>query len=174
MDFIAYRDPAKPRIDRWHDLINRAAKAASVPPGALAAIVERESDGDPNAKSADGGFGLCQITSGVDGRGVFTQTGASMFDPASNLETAARFFLAPAIGECTKLHESFGQRMNAISGDVLFFAFCAYNAGFGAVQRAIVSGVNPDAKTTNRYGAGTLALYHAALAASRAATAAAH
>jgi membrane-bound lytic murein transglycosylase MltF len=174
VDFIAYRDPAKPRIDRWRDLINRTAKAAAVPPCALAAIVERESDGDPNAKSTDGGFGLCQITSGVDGRGVFTQTGAAMFDPASNLETAARFFLVPAISACAKLHESFGHRMDAISGDVLFFAFCAYNAGFGAVQHAIGSGVDPDVKTTNRYGAGTLAFYHAALAASHAAVPAAH
>jgi hypothetical protein len=35
-----------------------------VPLCAPAAIVERESDGNPNAIGADGGFGLCQITAG--------------------------------------------------------------------------------------------------------------
>ena len=172
MDFVDYADPAKPAIDRFRDLINRFAKAASVPACALAAIVERESGGDPNAVSGDGGYGLCQITSGVDAHGVFTQTGANMLDPASNLETAARFFLEPAIAQCETLHARFAQRMDAIAPEILFFAFCAYNAGFGAVEDAVRNGADPDARTTSRYGAGTLALYHAALAASHAALAA--
>jgi membrane-bound lytic murein transglycosylase MltF len=172
MDFVDYADPAKPAIDRFRDLINRFAKAASVPPCALAAIVERESGGDPNAISADGGYGLCQITSGVDAHGVYTQTGANMLDPASNLETAARFFLAPAIAQCEQLRARFAPRMNPIAPEILYFAFCAYNAGFGAVQSAVQNGTDPDARTTNRYGAGTLALYHADLAASHTALAA--
>lgn len=169
MDFVPYHDPSKPAIDRWRDLINRYAAEAKVPACALAAIVERESAGDPNARSGDGGYGLTQITAGVDSRGIFTQTGARMLDPASNLETAARYFLSPAIAQCTELHASYGQRMDAIANEILFFAFCAYNAGYGAVRSAVVNDTNPDARTTNQYGAGTLALYHAALAASHAA-----
>jgi membrane-bound lytic murein transglycosylase MltF len=174
MDFIDYGDPSKPAINRWRDLINRFAHAANVPPCALAAIVERESAGNPSAISGDGGFGLCQITAGVDSHGVFTQTGARMLDPASNLETAARFFLAPAIAQCVALRAQVGPRMDAISSEILFFAFCAYNAGFGAVDSAVTHDQNPDARTTNHYGSGTLALYHGALAASHALVVASH
>ncbi len=172
MDFVDYADPAKPAIDRYRDLINRYAKAASVPACALAAIVERESGGNAGAISGDGGYGLCQITSGVDAHGVFTQTGANMLDPASNLETAARFFLAPAIAQCTALRSRYATQMNAISPEIVFFAFCAYNAGFGSVQAAVHGGANPDDRTTNHYGSGTLALYHGAVSDSHAALAA--
>ncbi len=174
MDFVDYAHTAKAAIDRFRDLMTRYAAAAAVPACALAAIVERESGGNPSAISADGGYGLCQITSGVDAHGVFTQTGANMRDPASNLETAARFSLAPAIAQCTALRSRYATQMNAVSPEILFFAFCAYNAGFGSVQAAVQSGVNPDDRTTNRYGAGTLALYHSALAASHAALTATH
>jgi membrane-bound lytic murein transglycosylase MltF len=137
-----------------------------VPPCALAAIVQRESGGDANARSGDGGWGLCQITAGVDSTGVFTQTGQHMLDPDANIAVAAKYFLAPAIAQCTTLRAQFAAQMDAISSEVLFFAFCAYNAGFGSVQQAIANGRNPDNSTTNAYGSGTLNLYHTALAAS--------
>jgi soluble lytic murein transglycosylase-like protein len=171
MDTITYHDPAKPAIDRWSILINAAAAAASVPACALAAIVERESGGDANARSDDGGWGLCQITAGVDENGIFTQTGAKMLDPASNIDVAAKFFLAPAIAQCAALRATDAATMDAVSTEILYFAFCAYNAGFGAVRRAIASGTDPDSVTTNDYGSGTLALYHAAVVASHAASA---
>lgn len=166
MDFIVYRDPSNPRINQWASLIDKHAQAALVPACALAAIVERESGGDRNARSGDGGWGLCQITSGVDANGVYTPTGQHMLDPDANLEVAAKFFLAPAIKDCLMLREQYGGTMSRFSDEILYFAFIAYNAGFGAVESAIEAGTDPDAKSTNDYGAGTLQLYRKDLAAS--------
>ena len=160
MDFIAYNDASNPAVDRWAALINSSAAAAGVPPCALAAIVERESGGNPNARSGDGGWGLAQVTYGVDANGIYTATGQKMLDPASNLQVAATSFLAPALKECLLLRERYGTAMNAINSEVLYFAFIAYNAGFGAVSKAAASGSDPDNASTNHYGAGTLAIYH--------------
>jgi soluble lytic murein transglycosylase-like protein len=174
MDFVPYRACGNRATDPWADHINAAAQAAGVPPCALAAIVERESNGNPNAKSGDGGWGLCQITSGVDANGVYTPTGQHMLDPALNLEVAAKCFLASGIKDCLLLRERHGDVMNRFSDELLYFAFITYNAGFGTVQGAILNGDDPDRFSTNRYGAGTLALYHNDVAASQTASLAAH
>lgn len=160
MDFVAYKDASNSAINQWAALINQYAGASSIPPCALAAVVERESGGNKNAKSPDGGWGLAQITYGVDANGVYTATGQNMLDPASNLEVACKYFLGPAIKECLLLREQYSSTMNGINGEILYFAFIAYNAGFGTVQKAVAAGNDPDAKSTNHYGAGTLAIYH--------------
>lgn len=168
MDFVAYHDASNKAINQWAEEINKFAEAGSVPACGLAAIVERESGGDKNAKSGDGGWGLCQITSGVDGDGVYTDTKQNMLDPNANLQVAVRFFLAPAIQQCLLLRERHGDVMARFSEDILYFAFIAYNAGFGTVQQAIANGNDPDQLSTNRYGAGTLALYKRNVSASHA------
>ncbi len=160
MDFVAYRDPSNAAINQWAALVNQYANASSVPPCALAAIVERESGGNKDARSGDGGWGLAQITYGVDANGIYTATGQNMLDPASNLEVGAKYFLAPAIKECLLLRERYGSTMNGINSEILYFAFIAYNAGFGTVHKSVAAGNDPDPHSTNHYGAGTLALYH--------------
>ena len=169
MDFVAFTAPNRPALDRWKVSINNQAHAANVPPCALAAIVMRETGGrnvlqDGMPVGPGCGVGLCQITANVnwsDKNGpTYGTTNFNMLDPSSNLYVAAEFFLAPAIKECLLLREKFGQQMNAINSEILYFAFAAYNAGFGAVQSAIWAGHDPDSFTTDHYAQGTLDFYH--------------
>ena len=122
-----------PAVDRWNDLINEIAPTFSVPPNLVKAHMLYESGGDPNIVSGDMGYGLMQITSGVDGNGLYN--GANIIDPFTNIKVACRDFIAPLI-------HLFPGNLDAV--------IAGYNAGAGAVDRAIGAGLSP---ATTTYGA---------------------
>lgn len=165
MDFATF-DAMAPEEKRVETLINQVALATNVPPCALAAIARRESNFVPNAKSDDGGFGLCQVTAGAQSDGTYQHEGRTynLLNARDNLVVAAQFFLRPAIDDCSELRKKHADIMDAINTEILYFAFAAYNAGFGTVQEAVSAHLDPDVRTTNRYASGTLANYHRYLA----------
>lgn len=165
MDFSTF-DAMSTEEKQYQNIVTQVALACVVPPCALAAIVRRESDWDANAHSADGGFGLCQITAGVNTLGDYVAEDRTykLFDAKDNLLVAAKYFLKPAIDECLQLRTGQQTVMDSINPEILFFAFCAYNMGAGEVSKYILAGVNPDIYSTKTYGAGTLAIYHRYLA----------
>lgn len=145
----AFSVPWRTALMQYADLYTSAANETEyVQPCMLAAIVDRESNGvnefqigvppgNPNC-----GVGLCQITYNVNWANIAAPTfpgfDGSLMDPAVNLTVSAKAFLEPAI--------------EAFPGNHLA-AFAAYNAGIGAVQKALHRGANPDTVTTNNdYG----------------------
>jgi soluble lytic murein transglycosylase-like protein len=99
---LSRRVPAA--IRRWEPLILRYAKRYDLDPHLLAALMQTESGGDPNALSSAGAVGLLQILDGPS-------------DPEANLAAGAALF---------------AQHMRTY-GD-LDLALAAYNAGPGAVR----------------------------------------
>ncbi len=177
MDFVAYAPVERlSGPGQWAGFINAEASVAGVPPCALAAIVQRESQGrnifQEGVPPGPGcGVGLTQITYNVDWsdpqRPVWVTpsgTRLELLDPAQNLLCSAKFFLRPAIDLMLNLRNLYGAEMSAFSSEVLYFAFAAYNAGGDQVESAIVRGVDPDTITTDNYASGTLAIYHTLLA----------
>ena len=175
MDFIKFAAPDHPGIDSLRGFINNEAIIGKVPPCALAAIVMRESGGrnvfQEGVPPGPGcGVGLTQITAGV----VWTNPddpryqGYRLLDEQQNLYVAAAYFLAPAIKDALVLREQYADTMATFSGEILYFAFAAYNAGPRAVETAIKNGVDPDTRTTDHYAAGTLDWYHQFLTSSHA------
>lgn len=176
MDFVRFTAPAHPALDALKSAINSEAMIAGVPPCALAAICMRETGGrnvfqDGMPRGPGCGCGLTQITASVDWTDLDEPRfqGYRLMDPQQNLYVAAAFFLAPAIKECLVLREQYGATMARFSSEILYFAFAAYNAGFGAVQSAIQNGRDPDLSTTDKYATGTLAFYQEFLTSSHAA-----
>lgn len=180
MDFVPFNAPDHPALNAFAFSINNQAKAAHIPPCALAAIVSVETGGrsifqEGVAPGPGCGVGLCQITSGVDWTNLAEPTyhGGEqtwvLLDPSSNLYVAARYFLAPAIDECMALRSSHPTAMNAWNPEILFYAFGAYNAGFGTVRAAVLEGDNPDRFTTDDYAARAFAAYKSFLLSSHAA-----
>lgn len=165
MDFATF-DATTTEEKKVELILNQVAIAGVVPPCALAAIARRESNFTPNARSDDGGWGLCQITSGATEEGQYVHEGRTynLLDAKDNLIVAAAYFLRPAIEQCLELRKKQQVFMDTINTEILYFAFAAYNAGFGAVQEAINAEQDPDTRTTNHYAAGTLANYHRYLA----------
>lgn len=97
-------------IDRWGDTARREAVKAGVSVAWVIGMIFAESAGDPTAKSADGGFGLMQLTSpqALDGH-----TGAKVLsDPRLNIELGCRL-----ISRITR------------KGDTLVEVASKYNAG---------------------------------------------
>jgi soluble lytic murein transglycosylase-like protein len=96
--------------------ITDAADANGVDPNLLAALVQQESGGNPNAVSSAGAQGLTQL---------MPTTGASLgvtdpFDIAQNLNAGAEYL---------------AQMLQQFGGDISL-ALAAYNAGPGAVSAA--------------------------------------
>jgi hypothetical protein len=167
---------------RWAALINARAHEAKIAPCLLAAIVEQESAGEnvleEGVKPGPGcGCGVTQVTSNVDWSDIanpaylFEGKQWELLDPSANLHVAAKAFLAPALRNCKTLialcpatTKKFG------GGQLVFYIACSFNAGFGAVSRAVYRGTDPDLETTNHYGAAVLATYEAYVAASHAAS----
>jgi soluble lytic murein transglycosylase-like protein len=91
-------------IRRWEPLILRYAKRYDLDPHLLAALMQTESAGDPNAVSSAGAVGLLQVLDGPT-------------DPEANIDAGAAMFA----------------RHLRTYGD-LELALAAYNAGPGAVR----------------------------------------
>jgi len=167
MDFVTFADPAIPPIYTLRSPINAEATIAKVPPCALAAIVDNESGGRNvlqvgKQPGPGAGVGLCQITADVDWSDLAHPKlhGYDLWDEAQNLYVAAAYFLAPAIQSALRLQRDdptgfarFGD------GQVLFYAFAAYNEGWGGVMGRYRAGQNPDNETTNGYAARAIIAY---------------
>ncbi|GAC1304827.1 MAG: hypothetical protein NVSMB19_15940 [Vulcanimicrobiaceae bacterium] len=122
--------------------INHAGRVFQFSPAFLAAIVERESNFDCKVVSADGGHGLCQLTSSWP---------ADWILPDVNLNFALAEFLLPAIRYWHGLERYEGNNLVRLVA-------ATYNEGLSAAIRYHMRG-NVDAGTTNDYGSGVLALY---------------
>ncbi len=114
----------------YGDLIRLYAARNDLDPALLAAVVQMESNFDPNAVSRVGARGLMQLLpatwrylypeSSCDGEHPPPSRGPDcIFEPAANLRVGARY-LRQLLGE--------------FDGDVVL-AVAAYNAGAGAVRR---------------------------------------
>ncbi|MBM3267686.1 MAG: transglycosylase SLT domain-containing protein [Candidatus Sericytochromatia bacterium] len=119
--------PGGTGVGRWKELIDRAAAATGVPARLIAAVMQAESGGDPNAGSSAGAQGLMQLMPATArGLGV-----TNIRDPWQNLLGGAKYLR---------------QQLDAFGWDVRK-ALAAYNAGPGAVQK--YGGVPPYAETQN-------------------------
>jgi hypothetical protein len=122
------------------------AGCALTEPCMLAAIVDRESGGENILQRGmipgpGVGAGICQITFGVQWRGVFPSYPGygNLMDPLTNLRVAAHEFLEPALHKYPNDHIA---------------AFAAYNLGIQGVGLELAEHVSPDAWTTGQnYGA---------------------
>jgi hypothetical protein len=171
MDDIEFAAPDHPGVNQWAVSINNQARAAKIPPCALAAIVANETggrnvfqEGMPHGPGC--GVGLCQITSGVDWTNsdapTYQANGQSweLLDPSSNLYVAARYYLQPALNDLLDDRVKRQAAYARFSGEILYFTFAAYNAGLGEVLSCVAAGDDPDAYTTDHYAARALKFYH--------------
>ena len=95
-----------PEIRRWEPAIIRSARASGIDPNLIAAIMETESQGSPDAVSLRGAVGLMQV---IDGP---TQ-------PDANIDLGVKILAF---------------HLNHYAGD-LQLSLAAYNAGSGAVSQ---------------------------------------
>ncbi len=167
MDFRLYDDRDNPAISKYTDHINLQAKATNVPPCALAAIVEIESGGrnilQAGMPASDGcGVGLCQITYDVNWKNPAAPTynGFALLTPSANLYVAGRYFFRPAIDAAIALRNDYRAWMDTLGdGQLLWWAFAAYNAGPTAIAVAAANKLDPDRATTDHYASRSLAVY---------------
>lgn len=118
-------------------LVSAAALAHDLPEELLLAVIEAESNFNPQAVSPKGAQGLMQLMPQTARElGV-----ADAFDPGANIDGGTRYLKA----------------MLARFSNDLPLALAAYNAGPGAVQR---SGTIPRYVETQRYVASILSRYH--------------
>lgn len=118
-------------------LVAAAAIKHDLPEELLLAVIEAESNFNPQAVSIKGAQGLMQIMP----RTARDLGVVDAFDPEANIDGGARYLKA----------------MLARFGNNLPLALAAYNAGPTAVQR---SGTIPPYAETRRYVSGILSRYH--------------
>jgi hypothetical protein len=174
MDLIAFKYPSDPDVNRWAAEINYACEGTTVPPCLLAAIVKRESLGlnvfqEGVPRGAGCGVGLCQITYGVDWSDVNQPTydNLNLLVPSSNLHVAVNNFLEPLVAQATAAQR--GQPIAfaaSCKGQVAYAVAAGYNAGWGAVEAAMLQNVDADTKTTDQYAQAVFERYLAYVAAS--------
>ena len=100
------------RVLQWENEILAVSNKYNIEPAVIAAVIEQESGGDPNALSRTGAIGLMQLMPAT-ARGL----GVNPFDPGENIEGGAKYLSIQL--------KRFGD---------LKLALAAYNAGPGAVQ----------------------------------------
>ena len=140
--------PAQPAW--WTPPVAAAASGSGLPAALIAAVVQAESAGDPEAVSPAGAKGLMQLlpaTAAALGVG-------NIFDPAQNAAGGAHYLAdwlqAYDRGDATCVGDP------AACPQALELALAAYNAGPGAVQKY---GGIPPYPETERYVQEVMALY---------------
>lgn len=123
-------------VDPWLPDILQAAHTYEVDPALVAAIMEQESGGNPNAISHVGAMGLMQLMPDT-AKGLGVQNG---FDPVQNIRGGAQYLK---------------ELLNRFHGN-LTDVIAAYNAGPGAVES--YHGVPPYPET-EKYVASVLGFY---------------
>lgn len=147
--------------------VNNEAQIAKVPPCLLAAIMWRETGGTneyqigmPHAPGC--GVGLTQITSNVEWSNPDDPTldGFHLMKPADNLYVAAAYYLAPLLANAARAQRDVPAAFEAsCRGQQVFAVAAGFNAGWGAVQRALAEGVDADRFTTDAYAGDVLVKY---------------
>jgi soluble lytic murein transglycosylase-like protein len=117
------------RVMQWKPQIEAAAQKYGVNPALVAATIEWESGGNPNALSFDGGHGkgLMQI----DDRWHAFARQPNALDPAANIDYGTSMIASDL--------KSFPGNLRA--------GIAAYNAGVGGVQGALSRGEDPSKAT---------------------------
>lgn len=100
------------RVLRWQKEIEAAAEKYHLEPALLAAVIEQESGGEPEALSPVGAIGLMQLMPSTA-----ALMGVNPYDPVENIDGGAHYLELQL--------ESFGNLQSALA---------AYNAGPGEVQ----------------------------------------
>lgn len=167
MNDVRFNAPEHPALMAYQNAINGEAEIAKIPPCLLAAIVWRESGGQnilqlgvPPGPGC--GVGLTQITSGVDWTDIAhpRYQGYDLLDPADNLYVAAAFFLAPLVSQAARAQRDTPAPFAlSCKGQIVYAVAAGYNAGWGAVQKAMFRGVDADEYTSNNYAKDVLGKY---------------
>lgn len=153
----------------WADVVWQVAQEQGVNPFLLSAIMERESGSGEllsppgPAGTGDGGHGrgLMQLDDRVtSGRHAQVVADGTWADPYTNLTVAVTEHIQPDLTYFSKQGNG-GADPRPLAGDALLTAATAsYNAGSGAVLKALENGETPDSVTTGRdYATSVLSLY---------------
>lgn len=131
-----------PQYQQW---VARAAMCPEIPPTAIAAQIEAESNWNPRAHSGAGASGLTQFmptTWPTWGRDDDGSGSADPNDPADAIMAQGRYMCALAAQMRDALNH------NRVQGDVLDLALAGYNSGAGAV---LAAGGVPSNGQTEKY-----------------------